>query len=433
MKLKHLPVIFLLSVCILPTRANDIALDLDNLRQIRNDINSITYKNLVESGFTINKPNISTYEDARKLASDFVDRLYKAFSATSEELNVQEFENLVKALKIDILHLASIKKQNVDLLKIFIETYHERAMTYGAMQTPLDLFLDEITKGDGLIKTLELAHGDDQLIKKIASINTNGLEWDSFLQTNRKELLLDFMKTDRPILSKFTKMIESTLSQSVPQADRQIVSKIAILNDMIRISEKEYEMTRESARYGHEGARAELRADALQKYFGELKAEDAEFINEILEKTNPSSLERILPEAKGWVKGFSKWSERSLKPKRDIIFSIGAMVALVVIGELIKEYVPLSSNLYLTTLDEINDALEVGNYTDLVYRSVYDTKFAKVFDQVFEEELNEEEQSSYTKTLIVFNRAIFDTFFKETEEKINKQIYNCFTYGTDCA
>ena len=148
-------------------------------------------------------------------------------------------------------------------------------------------------------------------------------------------------------------------------------------------------------------------------------------------KTNPSSLEKILPEAKGWIQGLTKWTRRSLKPKGNAILSLSAMAAIIAVGELIKTYTK-PSDYYLSAIDEINDSLETENYITLVYRSVYDNKFANILDTVLEENSDEEQQVAYAETLILFNRAIFDVFFQETEEKINKQIYNCFHYGRDC-
>ena len=132
------------------------------------------------------------------------------------------------------------------------------------------------------------------------------------------------------------------------------------------------------------------------------------------------------------VNGFLKWGERTLKPKGNVVLSIGAMVAIIAVGEFISEYGHQPSNYYLSTIDQINDSLEMGNYPNLVFQSVYNPKYAKVLDTVFEEDMDEEEQIAYVDAFILFNRAMFDVFFKETEEKINQEIYNCFAYGKDC-
>ncbi|MBO7605447.1 MAG: hypothetical protein J6S61_03155, partial [Elusimicrobiaceae bacterium] len=196
--------------------------------------------------------------------------------------------------------------------------------------------------------------------------------------------------------------------------------------------EHDYINQKQTARYGYIGERVNIRADVLETHFGILKKEDAQFLSEVLKKTNPSSLEKILPEAKGWIQGLTKWTRKSLKPSGNAILSIGAMVAITTVGELITTYTK-PSDYYLSVIDEINDSLETENYINLVHRSVYDNKFANILDTVFEEDSSEEQQLAYTETLILFNRAIFDVFFQETNEKIDKQIYNCFTYGTECS
>ena len=295
------------------------------------------------------------------------------------------------------------------------------------MQTPLDLFLSKMTSGEGLVNTIKLLNitSDEKLIRQIVEITVKSVTWKNFINSNRKDLLLSFVKGNRPMLRKFSQMIESSLSNSIPATDRQILTRISIINDMASIAEHDYINQKQTARYGYIGERVNIRADVLETHFGILKKEDAQFLSEVLKKTNPSSLEKILPEAKGWIQGLTKSSGNA-------ILSIGAMVAITTVGELITTYTK-PSDYYLSVIDEINDSLETENYINLVHRSVYDNKFANILDTVFEEDSSEEQQLAYTETLILFNRAIFDVFFQETNEKIDKQIYNCFTYGTECS
>ncbi len=427
MRLKYLLFIFILYIGLLPAMANDLAFDENYVRQISNEIKPQLSLNIKHKKLKLSDP-----EEIKIIASDFVDRLYKALLPTAKGLDEKEMEHLTKTLKLDITHIATFENNNVELLETFVKAYHERTLTYGAMQTPLDLFLERVLQGDSFINTLKVLQGDRETIKLITEMYTNNLDWKFYIEMNQRDILKAVIKNERLFLSDFSKMIESTISKSLTQADRQILAKISILSDMINVADNEYQLTKQEARYGGIGARAELRADALQKCFGELKTEDAKFLSEIFEKTTPSSLEKMLPETKEWLNGFLKWNERNLKPKGNIILSITAMVAIIAVGELISEYTNQPSNYYLSAVDEINDSLEKENYIDLVYKSIYDTKYAKVLDTVFEENMDEKEQLAYIDTLIMFNKAIFDVFLKETEDKIDKQIYNCFTYGTDC-
>ncbi len=427
MRLKYFLAILLLMIGLLPIKANDISLNIKD----NSDITGII-KNSLELNLNTYNTRLINQQEAEKLASDFVDRLYLFFTSESKELDVKELEYLTRTLKTDIINLAT-KKDNISLLQTFIGSYHKRSMIYTEMQTPLDLFLSQMTSGEDLINTIKIINltSDEKLLRQIVETNVNSVTWADFINYNRKDLLVSFMKGNRSLLRNFSLMVENSFNNSISKADRSFLTRISIINDMASIVEHDYIEKKQIARYGYSGERVNLRANVLQNHFGRLKREDAKFLNEVLIKTNPSSLEKVLPEAKGWIQGLTKWTRRSLTPKGTAALSIGAMAAITVVGELIKNYSKPSDS-YLSVLDEINDSLETKNYVNLVYKSVYDDRFAQVLDTKFEEDFDEEEQIALAETLILFNRAMFDVFFQETNEKINKQIYNCFTYGTDC-
>lgn len=436
MRLKYFLIILLFTVIYMPVTANDVLFAPINTKQMVKDImpsikSSLNYDlNLHNGG---NKIKFSNPQEVEKIAYDFVDRLYMCFVSTNKELDVKELEYLTKTLKTNIINLATQKERNIELFQTFVEAYHRRSMIYKQMQIPLDLFLSEITSGDGLINTIKVLNitSDEHVLQQIVEINLNSKSWKNFINSNRKDLLVTFMKSDRPMLDQFSQMIENSLDKSISQADRKILTRISIINDMASMAMPNYDNIKERARYGYHNERVTLKAEALTQSFGKLKKTDAQFLSEVLTKTNPSSLEHMLPGAKTWIQGFTKWTRQSLKPKGNAVLSIGAMVAITAVGELIKTYANTSYD-YLTAIDEINDSLETENYVNLVYKSVYDNKFAQIFDNILEEDLDENQQTAYAETLILFNRATFDVFFQETEEKINKQIYNCFTYGKDC-
>lgn len=432
MNIKYLIVTILMLTCTSSVYANDVSFNLNDLKQRQIEIKSSISKNLLEMATVHNLESLNT-KDAEKLASDFVDRLYLFFTSTGEEFDIKELEYLTKTLKTDIIKLSTQKEENIKLLETFIESYHKRSVLYPAMQTPLDLFLSEITSGEDLINTIKLLNvtSDENLIRQIVEINLNSVTWKEFINSNSKDLLLSFMKGNRPMLSKFSRLIENSLNPSISATDRQILTRISIINDIAKIVEQDYTDNKQTARYSYHGNRVTIRAEILQKHFGILKKEDAQFLNEILNKTNPSSLGKTFPDAKGWIQGLTKWTRQSLNSKGNVALSIGALVAITTVSELIRNYTK-PSDYYLSEIDEINDSLEIENYITLAHRSIYDNKFANILDIVLEENSDEEQQLAYAESLILFNRAIFDVFFQETNQKINKQIYNCFTYGTDC-
>lgn len=378
------------------------------------------------------KPNF-TQTTAARSAEIFVDRLYEVlFSNNSKNL-----ENAVRVLKQDIIKLVS--QGDTKLLETFVNSYISQAGKYGEMSRSLNLFLSECMNHN-LPLTLMRFHSttSESLARNTIPAVMKYFSWNSFLTENQGMILQDLFRskaTGKFKLSNFTQMISDTyLSKNLPQAERELLGKISVLNDFAKVSDPIYQEMKPQARNGFPGQRSMFREQALEVNFGDLTPQNARELSEMLKTVPVSRMEPVINNARGWVEGFSRWAEKTIRPRTNLILSIGTMVAIVAAEELIRSYTNYNpSNAYLTITDEITDALAIGNNVKLVYNTVYYDNFAQYFFAYVEEgNLTEQEQLAYLETFDNFERAIYADYFQASQDSLAEQDWQCFALNENC-
>lgn len=378
------------------------------------------------------KPNF-TKTSVVRAAETFVDKLHEIlFSGNSKNL-----ENATRVLKQDIIKLVS--QGDVELLETFINTYALQANNYGEMSRSLNIFLSELMNHNLPLTLMKnTAVPSESLARHTIPALMQQFTWDSFLTNNQGILLQDMFKSktiNKFHLSDFTKMIGDTyLDKTIPQEERELLSKMSVLNDFAKVSNPTYQELKPQARFGTQGQRSLFRQEALEINFGDLTPQNAKELSKMIKAVPTAKMETVLPNSRGWIESFSRWAEKSIKPKSNVIITIGTMIGLVVAEELIRSYTDYNpSNTYLTVTDEITDAIAIGNNIKLVYNTVYYDNFAKYFLTYAEEgNLTEDEQLAYIETYDNFERALYANYFQDSENNIAELDWQCFALNENC-
>ncbi len=403
------------------------------LKQLRTGITDETLRTKVDWYFiteeALSKPNF-TEKTVIKSAASHVAKLNKAlFLGESQEL-----ENITRLLKQDITKL--VFQGNPELLETFIKTYSSQAAQYCQMERSLNLFLSELMNHNlplNLIKNTTVPM--ESLVRNTIPALMKNFSWNSFITEHQGIILQDILQSNKKFsFFNFTNMVSNAyLDKKLSQVERELQAKISILTEMANIADPLYQKFKPLASNGYIGERSILRGVSLGENFGKLPPKNAKELAKIIYSVPIEEIKPVLPNASRWIEGFSRWILKSFNGK-NIILTTASMIALVEAEELIKFYTNYNpSNAYLNIMDEITDALAIGNNIKLVYNTVYDGNFAKYFLSYVEEgNLTKEEELAYMETFDNFESAMYASFFQTAEDNIAGKDWQCFVLNENC-
>ena len=142
----------------------------------------------------------------------------------------------------------------------------------------------------------------------------------NFVSENQAKLIRDILKESagNSSLKSFLNMLSEMITdKSLPRAERQMLAKISVLQNMTMLADPVYQTNKS----GHvkipwnKDERTLLRVGSLEYNFGNLTPKNAKTLNKMLKDVPLKELQKVLPDAKEWVKSFTKWAEKILNPK----------------------------------------------------------------------------------------------------------------------
>ncbi len=397
-------------------------------------LKSIDYYFLVEEGLAKKDFTLITVKtEAQKIVNKLQENLFIG--------NEKSLASITRTIKTDMVKIMS-QENNRELIETFTKAYYDQALIYGHRQYSLNLFLSELTQNNLILK-LFTEKTPSAYTENLYRNTLPSLMWQfsvqNFVSENQAKLIKDILKesADKSSLKSFLNMLSEMITdKSLPRAERQMLAKISVLQNMTILADPVYQTNKS----GHvripwnKGERTLLRVDALEYNFGDLTPKNAKTLNKMLKDVPLKELQKVLPDAKEWVESFTKWAEKNIKPKGNTILTLSAMVAVNIAEEVIRTYTDHNpSTAYLDNIDEISDTLANGNTLKLVYNSTYDNNFANAFAQYLEEDnLTLEQQKDYLQMHYNFEKALYATFFEQVENDINEMAWQCFALNENC-
>ena len=385
----------------------------------------LTEEGLAKKDFTA----ITVTNEAEKLANN----LFNALNGKSPH----KLELITRTAKTDIIKLTSQADHN--LIETFFHTFTKSAKNYGVMSRSLKLFLKQLANDELPVKLvyegINPAYAESMARNTMPAIMRN-FTWQEYVINNQNIILKDLFKSGRFYLSDWSNIIAGTYtSQTLSNAEKQMASKISILEALAKQANPRYQQVKSNAIKGFPGQRVILREQALELDFGELTTANAKTLYKMAQDVPAAKLTNLAPTAKGWLESFSKWAQKSIKPKSGTILTLGATIGIIYMEELIRNYTNYNpSTIYLSIIDEIIDSLADGNTLKLVYNTVFDERFAQSFI-IYDEEgnLTTEEQLAFIETYNDFETAVYATFFQGSEENIGELSWQCFALNENCS